>query len=418
MKIAFFINAFPPPTFIINQIVGLIERGHDVDIDARSRTEPVQGAHADVERYALARRTRYMPPTPRLWPARLRSAATRLIIHGWRYPRTTLDSLDLFRYRRRALNLTLIHDLIPHEHVSRKYDIIHCHFGPNGQRAIALRNAGILHGPVVTTFHGYDVNEKQPKTYGPRQYERLFGSGDAFTVGSEFLRGRVADLGCPHDRIVKLPMGVSLSRFKFAQRKRPVNGEFRLLTVARLVEFKGIEFALRAIAGLRERYPRLRYRVIGDGPLRENLADLTRRLGLDRVVEFSGALSQEDVIKAHEVADAFVLPSIIAASGLVESQSVALIEAQASGLPVIATSTGGVSESMRDGESGLLVPPGDPQALAAAISWIVDHPDVLPSMGRAGRTHAERFFDLDKLNDQLIALYCGVRSTPPDRQWN
>jgi colanic acid/amylovoran biosynthesis glycosyltransferase len=410
MKIAFFLNDFPvvSETFILNQIVGLLRRGHDVHIYAQGRGAQMPDAqHADIERYRLVDRIQYQ--TPALdWFGRLRGATTRIRRWGWRDPRAVADSLNVLRYRRSALNLTLLNELLPTNDIQPvSYDVIHCHFGPNGQRAVAWRNFGALCGPIITSFHGYDVN-KLSRIYGPNLYKNLFRQGDLFTVGSEFLRSRIIALGAPIDRIEKLPMGVDLLRFSFSERTKSVDGEFRLLTVARLVEVKGIEYALLAVASLKEKCPGIRYQIIGDGPLRGELEALTSRLGLMGKVEFLGALSQEDVIQKMPRAHVFLLPSIVTTSGEEENQSVALAEAQASGLPVIATAIGGISDSMRDGESGFIVSPRNPEALASSLLWLSDHPEAWGRMGRAGRAQIEEHFNLERLNDRLVEIYGSV----------
>jgi colanic acid/amylovoran biosynthesis glycosyltransferase len=406
MKIAFFLIEFPATseTFILNQIVGLIRRGHEVDIHAQRRAEPlIKAQHADVERYRLLDRVHFYPmPDPKL--ARLGSAAMRMARWGWRRPTITLDSLNMLRHGRSALNLTVIHDMLPALKAPQRYDVIHCHYGPIGRLAVAWRDFGALQGPIITTFHGYDVNWL-PRIEGSNLYKGLFHKGELFTVGSEFMKERVIALGAPEDRIFKLPMGVDLSRFLFADRIKAHDDELRLLTVARLVEVKGIEYAVRAIASLKSKYPRIRYRIVGDGPLRTELEGLVGLLGLANHVEFLGALAQERVIELYQHAHIFLLPSVVTESGEEENQSVALAEAQASGLPVIGTRIGGNPESIREGESGLLVPPQDPGALARAIDELAEHPQVWGQMGRVGRAHIEDRFDIEKLNDRLIDLY-------------
>jgi colanic acid/amylovoran biosynthesis glycosyltransferase len=406
MKIAFFLNEFPviSETFLLNQIVGLIRRGHELDIHAQWPVEPAnKGQHADVKRYRLLDRAHFHP-MPEAQLARFGSAAGRLARWGWRHPKITLDSLNIFRHRRSALNLTLLHELLPALEFPQRYDVVHCHFGPNGQRAVAWRDFGALLGPIITTFHGYDVNQL-PQIEGPYLYQRLFNEGELFTVGSEFMKKRIIALGAPEDRIVKLPMGIDLSRFRFTERIKNHDGELRLLTVARLVEVKGIEHAIRAVASLKEKYSRIHYQIVGDGPLRAELEGLASRRGLANNVEFLGALPQEKVIELYRDAQIFLLPSIVTESGEEEGQSLVLAEAQASGLPVIGSRIGGIPESIREGKSGLLVPPQDPSALARAIEQLAEHPQAWGQMGRVGRAHVEDCFDLEKLNDRLVDLY-------------
>jgi colanic acid/amylovoran biosynthesis glycosyltransferase len=408
MKIAFMVNSFPEisDTYILAQIVGLLQRGHEVEIDAEQPSESLAKIHADVDRFRLLSRTQYRPQTPPAseWAARLRGAILRIILWGWRDPGSILDSLNVLRYGRPALTLRLLHEWLPAQHFERDYDIIHCHYGPNGQRATVMRNVGALRGPVITTFHGYDVS-KLPRVHGPRLYENLFKHGDLFTVGSEFLRRRIVSLGAPEDRIAKLPMGVDVSRYRFAERRKRDDGEFRLLTVARLVEVKGIEYVLRSLAIIKDKCPGLRYFVAGDGPLRNKLEALVTELGIAHMVEFLGEVCQEEALRLYEAAHGFVLASVVTDSGEEESQSVVLAEAQATGLPVIATATGGIPESMCDRESGFLVPPRNPGALASAILWLVDHSEAWGQMGRAGRDNVEEHFNLERLNDRLVDIY-------------
>jgi colanic acid/amylovoran biosynthesis glycosyltransferase len=404
MKIAFFVNEFPSisETFIVNQLVGLIKRGHEIDIHAQQRRLEKE-QHADVERYHLLSRCSFHSmPARRL--VRLVSAAQRLSRWGWRDPKTTLHSLNIWRHGRAALNFSVLHELVPEPGIRKHYHVIHCHFGPNGNRAVTWRRFGALRGPIVTTFHGWDVNSL-PRLYGPDMYEILFRDGDLFTVGSLFIKSRIEALGAPADRIIILPMGVDISRFRFVRRSKCATEELRLLTVARLVEVKGLEYGLRAVALLKKRYPHLSYQIAGDGPLRAGLELLRNDLGLSNTVEFLGALSQEAIIRLHQNAHIFILPSIQAESGEEEGQSVGLLEAQASGLPVIGTRAGGVPEIVRDGETGILVPPKDAEAIAQAVVRLAEHPEGWAEIGRLGRRHIEENFDIEKLNDQLVELY-------------
>jgi colanic acid/amylovoran biosynthesis glycosyltransferase len=410
MKLAFVVNSFPSlsETFIQAQIVGLIQRGYEIEIDAEQPSH-LPKLHADIERFRLMERINYRPSMPLSWPPRLQSAASRVFRWGCRHPGIALDSLNALRHGRRAMNLSLIHDRLPAYRQPRNYDLIHCHYGPNGQRAVAARRVGALQGPIITTFHGFDVN-RLPKIYGPNFYADLFEEGDFFTVGSEFMRQKIVALGAPEDRIAKLPMGVDIARYQFLEKKEPHDGKVQLLTVARLVENKGIQFVIRAIAAIRKDLPGIRYVIAGDGPLRSDLEKLVDQLGLGGNVEFAGAVSQEEVLALYEAAHGFVLAGIETKSGDVEGQAVVLAEAQAAGLPVIATAVGGMPESMRNEESGLLVPPGDIEALANAIRRLAQHPESWARMGRAGRAHVEANFDQDKLLDRLVGIYGDILS--------
>lgn len=402
MKIGYFVGRFPQisETFVVGQIAAMIERGHGVEIDSTG----LPGAAERRDIGSLQKHVRYMasPPSGR-WP-RTVEAGRIAAKWGLRSPGVVFESLNPFRYGRDALNFSILRERLPLAWRRQAYDVIHCHFAPNALRALALRDIGIIRGPLLTTFHGYDANWL-PRLYGKRIYRRLFHRGDFYTVGSEFMRNRIVSLGAPADRIVKLPMGVDLRRFKFIPRSLEPGARLRLLTVARLNEVKGIEFALSAVALLVQQGLDVEYRIVGEGPLRRHLEATARRLGIDAQVHFAGAVLHERVLSYYENAHVFLLTGIATDSGEEEGQGVVLAEAQAAGLPVIATRVGGISECVPETSAEFLVPQRDPAAIAEAIADLVGRQSEWEALGRAGRAHVERHFDIVKLNGRLERVY-------------
>jgi colanic acid/amylovoran biosynthesis glycosyltransferase len=175
----------------------------------------------------------------------------------------------------------------------------------------------------------------------------------------------------------------------------------RILSVARLVEEKGLEFGIRAVRWRLDERPEtlLRYEIIGAGPLRKRLEHLIAELGLGEYVHLLGAKSQDEVIQALTASDILLAPS------LAEALPVSLMEAHAVGLPVLATRVGSVHQIVLDGISGFLVPPGDPAAMALYLGQLIDHPAERAEMGRRGRAHVENHYDIDRLNDRLVDIY-------------
>src|SRR5262249_10253525 len=141
-------------------------------------------------------------------------------------------------------------------------------------------------------------------------YRKLFEAADAVTVNSNFTLGRVEALGCPASKLRLLPVGLDLAAFPFRARMREGNEPVRLLTVARLVEIKGHEFALRAVAKVRTRHPEIRYDIVGDGPLRKKLEALVAELGLQKVVTLHGAREGVFVRELMKKAHLAVLASV------------------------------------------------------------------------------------------------------------
>jgi colanic acid/amylovoran biosynthesis glycosyltransferase len=430
LRIGMFVGSFPvvSETFILRQITGLLDLGHEVDIYADAPAETTAPRHPAVDRYRLLDRTTFMgmPPetapwempvwpfTGRTWPpgsAKSISNAVRVgralpkffrcLAHS---PRLTLQVLSPREYRYQAASLSALHRLAVLCSRTRKYDVLHAHFGPVGN---SFRFAKTLwQAPMVVSFHGYDFSTV-PRKEGMDVYRALFDNVDAVTVNSDYTLRQVENLGCPAARMHRLPVGLDPVEFPFHERTYDGHGPIRILTVARLAEIKGHEYVIRAVAKLRERQPAIQYEIVGDGPLRTTLGDLAARLGIaDRVV-FCGALDGAAVREAMDRAHLFVLGSVNVA-GDQEGQGLVLQEAQAAGLPVIATRNGALPEGLLPGQSGFLVPERDDDALAERLNFLVEHPQMWPMMGRAGRRFVEARYDIRNLNSLLERIYLGM----------
>ncbi len=404
MRIAFFLtDPFPilSETFILNQITGLLDRGHEVHIHARRPSGPSL-VHPDVDRHHLMDRTRYFPALPRNHALRAAKGVGLLARHPGALP-MLMRSLDWGRYGRAASSLNLLFwasGFAPRG----TYDIIYCHFGWNGRHASALREIGALRGRLVTVFHGADLSW-QLKISGEDVYRDLFEKGDLFLPISAHWRNRLLALGCPERRTLVHRMGIDSERLALVERRLEPGCPVRLLTISRLVEKKGVEFGIRAVARLVERGRDVHYDIIGDGPLRGNLAELIQRLRLSERVRLLGPQDQDGVRAALGRSHLVVAPSVTSADGDQEGIPVSLMEAMATGLPVVSTFHSGIPELVVDGVSGRLVPERDVDALARALEQLIDHPDGWQAMGRAGRRQVVEHFDIGVLNDRLVTLF-------------
>jgi colanic acid/amylovoran biosynthesis glycosyltransferase len=414
MRIAVVVTSFPSlsQTFVLGQITGLIDRGHEVDIYAAASEPEVAGAeHAVVSEYGLMERTRYQPARAvgASWLRRIAATVYVFARYWWRDPANAWRILrgppQRFGY---ASRLALLSAGAPFVGQGR-YDAVLCHFGPNGRRIARLRRAGLVHGKIATVFHGYDMS-RYLITAGPAAYERLFDEGELFLPVSEFWRSRLIDLGCAPEKIAVHHMGIALSEFPMPRRIRGRDGDgVQLLSVARLVEKKGIEYAIRAVAALHHATDRrIEYRILGDGPLRGELELLARELGVVDCVKLVGEVDQATVRAAMGRADIFVAPSVVAEDGDMEGVPVSIMEAMARGLPVVSTMHSGIPELVRDKHSGFLVPERDSFALSHALARLVQDPRLREKMGDAGRGIVERGYDLDELNGRLVELLAGL----------
>jgi colanic acid/amylovoran biosynthesis glycosyltransferase len=400
MKIAFMVGEFPAlsETFILDQITALIARGHTVSILAeREGRDPEE--HPDVARFALRAITRY----ERLPDGFLRRLAA--LPSAWRGTAAHWRALDVARFGGMAASLRLSWGV----HLcddDGDFDIVQCHFGALGLKAVLLRRIGALRGRIVTAFHGEDVTN-YPRRFRGNHYAELFAHGDLFLPISARWNAQLEAMGCPREKIRVHRMGIDLRNFP-ARATRPASPVVRLLSVSRLVEKKGIGDAIRAVA--RCAVP-VEYVVAGDGPLRAELEALARELNVAPRVRFVGAQMREQVAALLAEADVFVAPSVTAADGDIEGIPVSIMEAMAAGLPVVSTHHSAIPELVGDGVTGMLVPERDVGALARCIDALAS--DVLrrERMGAAGRARVAESFEIGALTAQLEAHY---RALSPD----
>lgn len=402
LHIAFFLGSFPSisETFILNQITGLISRGHQVHIYSE-RLGNLSLFHPDFVTFNLIQRMRMQPRLPKGTVWRVLKGIGLLLSHGRKGKGVLFRSLSK-RFGKHASSLKLLYSSIPLL-PSTRYDIVQAHFGPQGERAVYLRDLGVIRGKVVTTFHGYDINVRPRRKEG-NIYKRLFEAGDLFTANSQFTARKLKALGCPEGKIIEFPMGVDFA--KLPQEKRLKREDrFRILTVARLVETKGIHFALEAIAHVVGKHPFVQYSIVGGGPQLARLQELSEQLQILSHVDFLGPQPWDKVLDLYRESDIFVLPSIVGEDGTEETQGLVLAEAQAMGLPVIGTNIGGIPESLKDGRSGFLIPQRDSRALASTIAFLIENPQIRVELGAEARKFAREKYDLNTLNDQLVGMY-------------
>jgi colanic acid/amylovoran biosynthesis glycosyltransferase len=402
MRVAFLVSYFPSlsETFILDQITGLIDRGCDIDIfsDLPGKDDRV---HPEVETYRLRERAYELPSTQKYFE-RAVGAGRLLASNIGKSPGVQLRSLNVFSYGQRAVSLRLFYEAVAC--LSRgPYDVVHCHFGPNGLRGLMLRDIGALQGRLVTSFYGYDLSN-YVRNRGRGCYSPLFSKGDLFLALSESMRRTLIELGCPEEKILVHHLGVDLNKFRSAL-MRSNGGAVKILTIARLVQKKGIEYGIRAVAQLANAGRPVKYTIAGDGPLHDQLQRLIRDLGMSSVVKLEGWRRRPEVAELLADADILLAPSVTADDGDQEGTPVALMEAMAAGVAVISTHHSGIPEVIENGVSGFVVPVRSVDALSERLRYLIEHPQVRLHIGEAGRAAVQRKFDIGKLNDRLVQIY-------------
>lgn len=401
MKVAFFLSVFPSltETWIINQITGLIDLGHEITIYTRSSPMGAR-VHPDITEYDLSSRVRSLD-IPASMSRRVLKGAVLALRGLIRQPRRTLSSLNYFRYGPAVLSLTPLYaSFLPRD---EEFDILHCHFGPNGLIGSFLLDEG-WKADLVVTFHGFDVNS-YPRTAGPNVYRKLFARRDAFTANTRFTRSQMVKLGCDERKVAILPMSISIDRFDFSEKTLAEGERVKVLSVGRLCEKKGFAYGIMALAKLAARGYDFEYTLIGDGPLREGLEQLAAEMGIEDRVRFVGGMTQAEVARAFTESHIFLGPSVTASDGDREGQGVVFQEAQAAGLPVVSTLHNGIPEGVLQDKSALLVPEKDADALYDKLAWLFDHPSEWAAMGRAGREFVESRYSPAVLNRRLVEIY-------------
>jgi len=400
LRIAFFLPTFPEAsnTFIINQIAGLIDRGHTVDLFARS-IKPFDDAHDAVHRYRLRDRIRHVA-VPSNRAERLVSAARWLVTRHGLHP-AALDTLNPLVHGYEALGLVGFHTAVSFLQ-SRHYDVVHCQFGHEGPALARLRRFGAIDAALVTSFRGSDLTKHVPANR--KAFDHLFDTGEFFLPVSSAFQRRLIEIGLPEDRVHVLRSGIDVTRFTFAPRSRST-GPTTLLCVGRLTEKKGFAFALEAVALLRSGGHDVDLVIIGGGPLEGALRSRTKTLGISDSVTFMGSRSHREVIEAMYASHILVAPSVTASNGDQEGIPNVLKEAMATGMPVASTLHSGIPELVEHGVSGTLVPERDAEALKDGLEVLIREPERWVAMGEAGRRIVTQAYDMETLNDELVFVY-------------
>ena len=405
MKIAVLVDQFPSvaETFVLNQIVGLMKLGHDVHVFASKSARNVE-IHDNYRKYNLPANTHYYE-IPNNKILRILKVIFFIIKYAPTKYNVAFRSLNIFKYGKPSLSLSLFFMSI--QLLERgPFDIIHAQFGTLGLSAASLNQFLPGKCKLVTSFRGSDATVFLKKH--PGAYHELFKQGDLFLPVSEFLKERLIQEGCEEKKIVVHHSGIDCSKFEYVQRHRVSGEPIKVLTIARLVEKKGVAFAIEAVSRLLSKGEKIDYRIVGDGMLREDLQQLIEDMGIEQQVKLLGWKTHEAVKILLEESHVLVAPSLTPESGDQEGIPNAIKEAMASGLPVISTFHSGIPELVADGVSGVLVPERDAASLADALAYLISHPGVCKEMGQAGRRQVERKFDTNFLNKKLEVLYLGL----------
>ncbi len=405
MRIAFVVGSFPAlaETFLLNQITGLMDAGCHVKIFAGERSGDTI-FHEEVVRHGLFHHARYLDrlPSSRV----VRFIKFLLLFPFWlcQAPGPVLASLNAVAYGREAWSLKLFF-MVTAFLEARDYDVVFCHLGENGLRALRMKQMGVLKGKIVTVFQMMDLMGLA-RAQVPASLGVLFREGDLFLPVNSFVKHRLMELGCPERKILVHRMGVDIAHFDVSTRRRFGPGHLKILSVARLVEEKGLRYALEALTLAADLS--CEYVIIGDGPLRPALEAEVLRLGLMAKVRFLGWQDSGTIRRYLKDTDIFLAPGVAGGDGRHAGIPVVLIEAMASGVPVVTTANASIRDLVEDGRTGFLVPEKDAAALAVKLRQLRDAPERVAAVTIAARQLIEEQYNIKMLNQSLLRILTNI----------
>ncbi|MBI9016350.1 MAG: glycosyltransferase [Phycisphaerae bacterium] len=395
LKIAFIINQFPSvsETFILNQAIGFIERGHQVHIFAK-HTKNCNIVHNNFNKFSMAQRTTYLPEFSNSKKIIRIKALFKLTSTALSNPLKAIKIAKLLLKNSRYFSYPLFYTLCNFK--LNQYDFLYCHFGPNGNIGAFIKLLGDK-AQLISVFPGYDLRLAEEK--GGWIFEPAFENSDKLLVYSNAYRDKLLKYYNHPEKFGIIGCGLDTTRLPLPQPK--TDDAINIISVGRLVTEKALHHSIKAFAKAAKVFPEksLHYTIIGDGPLKSQLQQLANELEIDKKITFAGNQDHDYVVEKLVNSDIFLFSSESEALGTV------LIEAQATGLPIVSTNSEGIKESVRDGISGFLVNSGDVEALAEKLVFFIKNPDIRIKMGQAGKQYATENFDNQILADKLQSIF-------------
>jgi colanic acid/amylovoran biosynthesis glycosyltransferase len=356
LKILVVVSNFPSPSqiFILNIIIGLIDQGHDVSIFSFQKGDKHAYIHPNIKKYNL------------------------------------LDRVVYNKLSKKKL---------------RECDIVFCQFGYVGKKISEMKRLSdvLRKRKLAVCFRGADITKRVHNDR--KMYDHMFKIVDLVLPVCDYFKQKLIALGCKSKKITVYHSAIDCSQFLFATKKKRENDTIHLISVSRLVQKKGIDFAIQAIGLVTHKYPNIHFTIVGDGPEKPYLDLLIKQLQLEDKITLYGWSSQKEVISLLKKSHIFLLPSRTALDGNEEGIANALKEAMAMGLISIATLHAGTPELIEHGVSGFLVPEKSIVQLAQAIEYVIEHPQEWESIALTARKKIEDEFEIKKLIQELEQIF-------------
>jgi colanic acid/amylovoran biosynthesis glycosyltransferase len=306
--------------------------------------------------------------------------------------------LQLFKHTYKNISHDLNKKLSPvsTRHLSRfliknKIRAVLAEYGPTGAAVMdACRMANV---PLIVHFHGYDAHRKDITTAYKNLYRQMFSQASALVTVSRKMKKQLIKLGAPPEKIHYNVYGIETNRFKATD---PGKNPPHFLAVGRFVDKKAPYLTIMAFKELLDHFPSARLVMVGDGPLLEPCIQISRALNISNSIEFTGPLKHDNVAMLMQKSRAFVQHSVTPGSGDSEGTPVSLLEACASGLPVISTRHAGIKDIIIENKFGFLVNEFDIQQMAKHMIALAQQPELALDLGKNGRAHILNHLTMEK----------------------
>lgn len=285
----------------------------------------------------------------------------------------------------------------------RPADLMHVYFGHTGVHLLPFIKE--WNRPTVVSFHGMDIQSRPDQAGYDEQMRELLQTVPLVLARSRSLIERLAQMGCPPERLRLNRTGIPLADFPLAPRRAPADGAWKLVQACRLIAKKGLRTALQAFARFRGLYPAARFTIAGDGPLRDELEKMAQELGVADSITLRGFLSQADLNALYAESHLFLHPSEMTSDQNQEGVPNSMLEAMSTGLPVVATFHGGIPEAVSHERNGLLVPERDAEALFQALRRLAAAPAEWSAFGRAAAQSVQEEFEQTRAIAKLESFY-------------
>lgn len=326
------------------------------------------------------------------------------LVYGWRptIGDSTVLSLPLLAYyktRRMLLGAGLERETTAaylKVFRERKIEAVLAEYGEMGVLVMdAAERAGI---PLIVHFHGYDASVTSVLEKHRETYPRMFGISSAIIAVSRAMQRKLIELGAPEEKVHYNPYGVDCDQFSGAD---PRAAPPLFIAVGRFTEKKAPQITISAFAKVLKACPDARLRMIGEGPLMEECQALANNLGISNAIAFLGIQDQPVIKREMQNARCFVQHSVVAPSGDCEGTPVSILEAGATGLPVVSTRHAGIPDVIVEGQTGFLVDEGDSSGMADRMIQLAEQPELAGIMGSAARKHITGNFSKEQRMSNL-----------------